>query len=339
MKSLILPKAAVAARRARRHAVACAAVLALSALPAAPVAAQAWPQKPIRVIVPFPAGGGVDYIGRLVGKGMADRLGQQVVIDNRAGANGIVGLQALVAAAPDGYTIAAASGGPLVINPHIYRKLPFDSMRDLTPIANMTNFPYLLVAHPSLPVKSAKELIALARARPGEIAYSSPGTGNGQHLATALFVHMAKINVLHIPYKGNAPSVVAVVSGEAQFTFSSIPSMLPHVRSGRVRALGVGNAQRVASLPEVPTVAESGLPGFEAYGWAGMVGPGNMPRELVQRINREIVEVLRQKDMAERMVSEGAIPTPSTPEEFAAYMKAEYTKWGAVVKLAGIKPE
>ena len=318
-----------------------AVVLAFGALTlsTAEVPAQAWPQKPVRIIVPFPPGGGVDYIGRLVGKGLGDRLGQQVVIDNRAGANGIVGLQALVAAAPDGYTIAAASAGPLVINPHIYTKLPYDSLRELAPISNMTGFPYLLVAHPSLPVKNVKELIALARARPGEIAYSSPGTGNGQHLATALFVHMAKIKVLHVPYKGNAPSVVAIVAGEAQFTHSSIPSMLPHVRSGRVRALGVGNAQRIASLPEVPTVAESGLPGFEAYGWAGMVGPSNMPREALQRLNREIVATLRQKDIAERMVSEGAIPTPSTPEEFGAYLKSEYAKWGGVVKLANIKPE
>ena len=318
-----------------------AVVLAFGALTlsTAEVPAQAWPQKPIRIIVPFPPGGGVDYIGRLVGKGLGDRLGQQVVIDNRAGANGIVGLQALVAAAPDGYTIAAASAGPLVINPHIYTKLPYDSLRELAPISNMTGFPYLLVTHPSLPVKNVKELIALARARPGEIAYSSPGTGNGQHLATALFVHMAKIKVLHVPYKGNAPSVVAIVAGEAQFTHSSIPSMLPHVRSGRVRALGVGNAQRIASLPEVPTVAESGLPGFEAYGWAGMVGPSNMPREALQRLNREIVATLRQKDIAERMVSEGAIPTPSTPEEFGAYLKSEYAKWGGVVKLANIKPE
>jgi len=318
-----------------------AVVLAFGALTlfTAEAPAQAWPQKPVRIIVPFPPGGGVDYIGRLVGKGLGDRLGQQVVIDNRAGANGIVGLQALVAAAPDGYTIAAASAGPLVINPHIYTKLPYDSLRELAPISNMTGFPYLLVTHPSLPVKNVKELIVLARARPGEIAYSSPGTGNGQHLATALFVHMAKIKVLHVPYKGNAPSVVAIVAGEAQFTHSSIPSMLPHVRSGRVRALGVGNAQRIASLPEVPTVAESGLPGFEAYGWAGMVGPSNMPREALQRLNREIVATLRQKDIAERMVSEGAIPTPSTPEEFGAYLKSEYAKWGGVVKLANIKPE
>jgi tripartite-type tricarboxylate transporter receptor subunit TctC len=313
--------------------------LLAGALTFCPVAAlaQAWPSKPIRVIVPFPPGGGVDYIGRIVGKGLSERLGQQVVIDNRAGASAIIGMELLKGSAPDGYTIAAASAGPLVINPHIFAKLPYDSLRDLTPISNMCTFPYLLVTHPSLPVKNVKELIALARARPGEITYSSPGTGNGQHLATALFVSMAKVNILHIPYKGNAPSVVAVVSGEAQLTHSSIPSMLPHVRAGRVRALGVATAQRIPSLPEFPTVAEAGLPGFEAFGWAGMVGPANMPGDVVQRLNRAIVDTLKQKDIIQRMLSDGALPTTTSAEEFAAYMKSELKKWGDVVKLANVK--
>ena len=300
---------------------------------------QAWPGKPIRIVVPFPAGGGVDYIGRIVGKGLSERLGQQVVIDNRPGASGIIGVEAVKASAPDGYTIGAASAGPLAINPHIFAKLPYDSLRDLTHISNMSTFPYLLVTHPSLPVKNVKELIALARARPGEITYSSPGTGNGQHLATALFVSMAKVKILHIPYKGNAPSVVAVVSGEAQFTHSSIPSILPHVRSGRVRALGVATAQRIPSLPEFPTVAESGLPGFEAYGWAGMIGPANMPRDIVQRLNTAIVDTLKQKDIIDRMLKDGAVPTPTSPEEFSAYMKSELRKWGEVVKIANVKSE
>ena len=226
-----------------------------------------------------------------------------------------------------------------MINPHIFAKLPYDSLRDLTHIANMSTFPYLLVTHPSLPVKNVKELIALAKARPGEITYSSPGTGNGQHLATALFVSMAKVQILHIPYKGNAPSVVAVLSGEAHFTHSSIPSILPHVRAGRVRALGVASAQRIPSLPEFPTVAEAGLPGFEAFGWAGMVGPANMPGDVVQRLNKAIVDTLKQKDTVDRMLADGAVPSPSSPEEFSAYMKSELKKWGDVVKLANIKAE
>ena len=300
---------------------------------------QAWPGKPIRIVVPFPAGGGVDYIGRIVGKGISDRLGQQVVIDNRPGASGIIGVEAVKASAPDGYTIGAASAGPLAINPHIFAKLPYDSLRDLTHISNMSTFPYLLVTHPSLPVKNVKELIALARARPGEITYSSPGTGNGQHLATALFVSMAKVQMLHIPYKGNAPSVVAVVSGEAHLTHSSIPSILPHVRAGKVRALGVASAQRIPSLPEFPTIAEAGLPGFEASGWAGMVGPANLPKDIVQRLNTAIVDTLKQKDIIDRMLKDGAVPTPSSPEEFSSYMKAELKKWGEVVKIANVKAE
>ena len=315
--------------------------LAIGALSLWPALAwtQAYPAKPIRLIVPFPAGGGVDYIGRIVGKGISERLGQQVVIDNRPGASAIIGVEAVKGSAPDGYTIAAASAGPLAINPHIFAKLPYDTLRDLTPIANMTSFPYLLVAHPSLPVKNVKELIALARARPGEITYSSPGTGNGQHLATALFASMAKVNILHIPYKGNAPSVVAVVSGEAQLTHSSIPTMLPHVRSGRVKALGIATAQRIPSLAEFPTIAEAGLPGFEASGWAGMVGPANLPRDIVQRLNAAILDTLKQKDVIERMLKDGAVPAPSSPEAFAAYLKLEIRKWGEVVRLANVKPE
>lgn len=301
--------------------------------------AQAYPSKPVRLIVPFPPGGGVDFIGRIVGQKLAERLGQQVTIDNRAGANGIVGLEALKSAPPDGYTIAAASAGPLAVNPFIYKKLPHDTLRDFTHIANMVNFPLLLVAHPSLPVKNVKELIALARSRPGEISYSSPGSGNSGHLAAELFNSMAKARILHIPYKGTAPAVVAVLSGEAHLTYSSIPTILPHVRSGRVRALGIGNAERIPSLPEFQTIAEAGLPGYEAYAWGGMIGPANLPAAVVQRLSKEINEILRLKDVTDRMLAEGTVPTPSGPDEFTAYIKAELKKWGDVVKLAGIKAE
>ena len=318
--------------------IAAGVVVALGICPAV-ATAQTYPVKPIRLIVPFPPGGGVDFIGRIVGQKLAERLGQQVAIDNRAGANGIVGLEALKAAAPDGYTIAAASAGPLTVNPFIYAKLPYDTLRDFTHIANMVNFPLLLVAHPSLPAKNVRELVALARAKPGQITYSSPGSGNSGHLAAELFNSLAKVKILHIPYKGTAPAVVAVLSGEAQLTYSSIPTILPHVRSGRVRALGVGNAQRVPSLPEFPTLAEAGLPGYEAYAWGGMIGPANMPAAVVQRLSKEINEILRQKDVTDRMLAEGTVPTPSAPEEFTAYIRSELKKWGEVVKMAGIKAE
>lgn len=302
-------------------------------------AAQAYPAKPVRLIVPFPPGGGVDFIGRIIGKGLSERLGQQVTVDNRPGANAILGLEILKNAPPDGYTIAAASAGPLTVNPHIYRKLAYDTLRDFTPISNMVNFPLLLVAHPSLPVKNVRDLIALAKARPGEITYSSPGSGNSGHLTAALFDSMAKIKTVHVPYKGTAPAVVAVLSGETQLTWSSIPTILPHVRSGRVRALGVGNKERLAALPEFPTIAESGVPGYEGYAWGGMIGPANMQKDIVARLNKEIGVVLGQKDVIDNMLAQGTVPTPSTPEEFTAYMKSELKKWGDVVKLAKIQAE
>jgi tripartite-type tricarboxylate transporter receptor subunit TctC len=313
--------------------------LAASSLIPAISLAQAYPAKPIRLIVPFPPGGGVDFIGRIVGQKLAERLGQQVIIDNRAGANGIVGLEALKSAPPDGYTIAAASAGPIAVNPSIYAKLPHDTVRDFAPISNMVNFPLLLVTHPSLPVKDVKELIALAKARPREVHYSSPGSGNSGHLAAELFNSMAGVQIMHIPYKGTAPAVVATLSGEVQLTYSSIPTILPHVRSGRVKALGVGNAQRVPSLPEFPTIAEAGLPGYEAYAWGGMFAPANTPGDVITRLNREIVAIVKQKDVADRLLAEGTIPTPSSPEEFAAYIRAEIRKWGDVVRSANIKAE
>jgi len=314
-----------------------AVVIALASVVGAQ--AQSYPAKPIRMIVPFPPGGGVDFVGRIVGQKLSDRFGQQVAIDNRAGANGIVGLEALKSAPPDGYTIAAASAGPLTVNPFIYKKLSYDPLRDFTPIANMINFPLLLVVHPSLPVRNVKDLISLARSRPGQLSYSSSGVGNSGHLAAELFDSMAKIRILHVPYKGTAPAGVALLSGEVQLTFSSIPTVLPHVRSGRLRALGVGNVERIASLPDFPTIAEAGLPGYEAYAWAGMIGPASMPAAIVQRLSKEITEIVVMKDVTERMLAEGTVPTPSGPEEFAAYMRAELKKWGEVVKLAGIKPE
>jgi tripartite-type tricarboxylate transporter receptor subunit TctC len=301
--------------------------------------AQQYPARPIRLVVGFAAGGATDLSARVIALKLSETIGQQVLVDNRPGANAIVGLEALKASAPDGYTIAAASAGPLAVNPFVYAKLPHDTVRDFTYIANMVAFPLLLVSHPSLPVKNVKELIALAKVRPDEIAYSSPGSGNTGHLAAALFESMAKVKTVHVPYKGTAPAVIAVLSGETMLTWSSIPAILPHVRSGRVRALGVGNAKRMPSLPEYPTVAEAGVPGFECVAWGGLIGPANMPRDIVLRLSKETIATLNQKDVIDRMLSEGTVPTPSGPDEFLAYMKSELKKWGEVVKIAGIKPE
>jgi tripartite-type tricarboxylate transporter receptor subunit TctC len=303
------------------------------------VLAQQWPAKPVRIIVPFPAGGGVDYIGRVMAKHLTERLGQQVVVDNRAGSNGIVGLEVLKNAPPDGYTLSAASNGPLVNNLILYSKLPYDTLRDFAPISNMVMFPLMLVTHPSLPVKTSKELIALARSKPGEVIFSSPGTGNGGHLAAELFNSLAKVKMLHIPYKGTAPANVAVLSGETHLTYSSIPSVLPHVRANRLRAIGIGNASRLPSLSDIPTIAETGLPGYEAFSWGGMVAPAKTPAAIVNRLNREINEILKQKDVADALIRDGTLPVPDTAEKFSAYIKADIDKWTKVVRDAGIKAE
>ena len=315
-----------------------AALAAVVVVPAT-VHAQAYPSKQIRMIVPFPPGGGVDFAARVVGKQLSERLGQQVVIDNRPGANGIVGLEILKQSPADGYTLATASQGPLSINPSIYAKLPYDSTKDFSPVSGVVNFPLLLVVHPSLPVKSVPELIALARKNPDQLSYSHPGAGNSGHLAGELFNSMAKVKILAVPYKGTAPAGIALLAGEVQLTYSSIPTVLPYVRSGRLRALGVGNAQRVPSLPEFPTISESGLPGYEAYAWGGMLGPAGMPKDIVARLNKEIVASIRTKEVSDQLLKEGTVPTPSTPEEFGAYIKAEIDKWGAVVRMANIKGE
>jgi tripartite-type tricarboxylate transporter receptor subunit TctC len=324
-----------------KHSIRTAVLAALAAsagLPAVALA-QAYPSKQIRMIVPFPPGGGVDFAARVVGKQLSERLGQQVVIDNRPGANGIVGLEILKQSPADGYTLATASQGPLSINPSLYPKLQYDSLKDFAPLSNVVNFPLLLVVHPSLPVKSVPEMIALARKNPDQMSYSHPGAGNSGHLAGELFNAMAKVKILAVPYKGTAPAGIALLSGEVQLTFSSIPTVLPHVRGGRLRALGVGNAQRVPSLPEFPTISESGLKGYEAYAWGGMLAPAGTPKDIVARLNREIVASIRVKEVSDQLLKEGTVPTPSTPEEFGAYIKAEIDKWGAVVRMANIKGE
>jgi tripartite-type tricarboxylate transporter receptor subunit TctC len=310
-------------------------VLCLPAL----AAAQAYPAKPIRLIVPFPPGGGNDVIGRAMAQKLGERFGQQVVVDNRAGANGIVGLQALMQSAPDGYTLGVGAAGPMAVNPSLYDKLPYDPVKDFSAIANMVNFPLLLVAHPSLPAKTTRELVALAKARPGTIYYSSPGSGNSGHLAGELFNSMAGVTIVHVPYKGQGPALADLLAGQVQLLFSSIPSVLPFVQQGKLNAIAVGSARRIPSLPEIPTIAESGVPGYEAYSWVGMIGPAHMPRELVNRLSREINDILKQKDFADKLTGEGALPDGDSPEQFTAYIKAENDKWGAVVRSAHIKAD
>jgi tripartite-type tricarboxylate transporter receptor subunit TctC len=317
----------------RLLAVLLAACMPFSAL------AQAWPAKPVRMLVPFAPGGGVDFAARIVARHLSDRLGQPVVVENRAGANGIIALEALKGAAPDGYTLAAASNGPLVINPSMYLKLPYDPVRDFAAVGLMVKYPLLLVTHPSVPAKSVAELIALAKTNPEALSYSSPGVGNGGHLAGELFASMANISLMHVAYKGTAPAAMALLAGDVSLAFSSIPTVLPHVRAGKLRALAVGDAARMPSLPEYPTIAESGLPGYEAFSWAGVIAPAGTPQDIVTRLNRELREILTQREIVEQLANDGTIAVPDTPEEFSAYIKSELAKWAAIVRMAKIKPE
>ncbi len=312
------------------------ACAALALFPAV-AAAQAYPNKTIRLIVTFPAGGGVDFMARVVGQKLAERLGQQVVIDNRGGANGITGLQVLMSSPPDGYTICASSAGPLAVNPHVYKSLPYDPLKDFTLISRGVDFPLLLLVHPSLPAKNVRELIALAKK--SKFSFASSGSGNADHLAAELFKSMAKIDMVHVPYKGAGPSTVALLAGEVPLMFASIPPTLAHVRAGKLRALGVGNAARIPTLPDLPTIAESGLPGYEAYSWGGFIGPLSMPKDAVERLNKEFTAVLKTKEVMERLQEGGTVATPSTPDEFAAHLKAELKKWGDVARSANIRAD
>lgn len=311
--------------------------LVIAGLTASSVFAQTYPNKPIRLIVPFPPGGGNDVIARVVAQKLSERFGQAVIVDNRAGSNGIVGLQALMQAAPDGYTIGVGAAGPMAVNPSLYEKLPYDPVKDFAPITNMVIFPLLLVTHPSLPARNIRELIAIAKAKPGQVFYASPGSGNSGHLAGELFNSLAKVNTTHVPYKGQGPAVTDLLGGQVQMLYSSIPSVLPYVQQGRLNAVAVGSLERLRSLPSIPTISESGVPGYEAYSWVGMVAPARTPKDIVALLNREIVDILKQKDVEEKLNQQGAIPVGDTPEKFGSYISAEIGKWGAIVKSANIK--
>jgi tripartite-type tricarboxylate transporter receptor subunit TctC len=321
--------------RTRTIAVA-AAMLAAAGLPAS---AQNYPSKPIRLIVPFPPGGGNDVIGRVVGAKLSERWGQQVIVDNRGGANGMIGLQLLMQAPPDGYTIAVGAAGPLAVNPSLYAKMPYDSLRDFTPITNAANFPLLLVVHPSVNARNVRELIALAKSEPGKLNCAFPGVGNSAHLAAELFNSMAGVKIVTVAYKGTGPTITDLLAGQVQMTFSSIPSVLPHVQANKLRALAIGNLKRISALPDVPTIAESGVPGYEAYSWVGIVGPAGMPKAVTTKLNHEIVDILHVKQVGDSLTQQGAIPVGDSTEHFAQYIKDEIAKWGAVVRKANIKAE
>ncbi len=300
--------------------------------------AQGYPNRPVRIIAPSSGGSAADTIARVVAPPLAERIGQPVVVDTRPGASTILGTDAVAKAAPDGHTLLIALPA-LAINPSIHKTLPYDGLRDFAAITQALSQPNLLVVHPSLPAKSVKELIALARARPGELVYASSGVGAGSHLTIELFLLMTRTRMLHVPYKGPGPGVIDLIAGRVALAAPSTIATLPHVRSGRLRALAVTTAKRVPGLPDIPSVAEAGVPGYESVSWFGFVAPGGTPKDVIARLHKEIVAILRAPEVTERFAKEGAEVVAGLPEEFERFIAAEAVKWAKVVKNAGIKAE
>jgi len=305
---------------------------------AAPVHSQGYPSRALRIVVPSSAGSGADFSGRLIAQPLSERLGQQVVIENRAGAATMIGTELVAKAPPDGYTLLLGVG-TLATTPSMYKKVPYDAQRDLAPITQLASVANVLVVHPSLPAKSVKELVALAKARPSEIAFASSGTGTNPHLSMELFLYMTGTKMLHVPYKGPTPGMIDLLAGRVSAMATSITASFPHVRSGRLRVLGVTTAKRAAAMPDVPTIAEAGVPGYEAVQWWGLLVPAGTPAEIIARLHRDAVSVLTAPDIRDRFAREGMTVVAGAPQEFAAYIRTETLKWAKIVKSAGIQPE
>ena len=315
----------------------CAALAALVLGGGAAMAADSYPTRPIRLIVPFPPGGSNDIIARVIGQQLGDRLGKPLVIDNRGGAGGLVGTETAVHAQPDGYTLLIISVA-YSYNPAIY-KLPYDPVRAIAPVGQLGTGPNALVVHPSVPAKSVKELVALAKARPGQLNYATAGIGSFQHMSSEMFRIMSGINIVHIPYKGGGPAMLAVIAGQAQISIGSLLQELPHIRSGKMRALGTGGAKRSPALPDVPTIAEGGVTGYEANNWWGIVAPAATPSPIIKKVNAEIGAILALPETQKWFMTEGGEAVSRSPDEFRKWILAEMAKWGKVVKEAGIKAE
>jgi tripartite-type tricarboxylate transporter receptor subunit TctC len=303
------------------------------------IGGEAYPTKALRLIVPFPPGGPADALARLIGDKLSVSLGKPVVVDNRPGAGGNIGMELGAKSAPDGYTLVLAPAGNLTVNPALYRSVPYDVARDFAPVTVIASVPNVLVVHPTVPAKSVAELIQYAKAHPGMLNYSSPGNGSGAHLAGELFKSTAKIDMVHIPFNGIAPAVAAVVGGQVQMMFAGAPSALPQVKAGKLVALGVASPKRAAVAPDLPTLEESGLPGFDVTSWYGVVAPAGTPHDSIVRLQTEIAGALTQPDVRERLAALGADPIGNTPAEFAAMIKVETAKWGKIVKDANIRVE
>jgi len=314
------------------------AVVFLGLLAAAPGwTAGAYPEQPVKLVVPFPAGGSADILGRLIGQKLSERLKQQIVIENRPGAGGNIGTEIVARAKPDGYTLLMGTVSTHGINPNLYAQLPYDAVKSFEPIVLVARMPNVLVVNPSVAANSVQELIALARAKPGQITFASAGNGTSQHLSGELFKKMAGVELLHIPYKGNAPAVSDLLGGQVNMMFDNVAVSLTQVRAGKLRALAVTSAKRSPALPRVPTVAESGLPGYEILSWFGLFAPAGTPKEIVARINAEVVGVLDDKSVRERLGRDGIEPGGGTPATFATFVQAELPRWAKLVRESGAR--
>ena len=317
--------------------IACVIAL-LSGMAAFPAAAQTYPAKPIRIIVPFPAGGIADLYARLIGTRVGESWGQPVVVENRTGAGGNIGADAVAKSPPDGYTIAMGSFGTHAVNVSLFAKMPYDPVRDFAPIAHVLEAEGLLVVHPSVAAQSVAELIAVLRAKPGEMTYASAGMGTASHLAGELFKVLAKVDMVHVPYKGNVPAITDLLAGQTALLFATMPTVLPHAKAGKLRALATIGAARSAAAPELPAIAET-LPGFEVNNWVGLFAPAGTPADIVQRWNAEVLRTMQSPQILARLPAEGARFIPMTPEQFGAFVQAEIRKWAPIVKASGARVE
>lgn len=304
---------------------------------AAPSGAQQYPAKPVRIVVPFAPGGGSDFTGRLIAAKLSERLGAQFLVENRPGAGGNLGAETVVKAPGDGYTLLLISAS-YTVNPSVY-KLNFDPVNDITPIIQISGGPYVVAVHPSVPANTLAQFVDYARKQPDKLAYGSSGSGSIMHVASEYFLGAAKIKVLHVPYKGTGPALQDTIGGQVQLIFGAVPATLPQVRAGRLRALAVTTEKRIAAAPELPTVAESGYPGYEVTNWHGLVGPKGLPKEVVEKLNREIGELVKGDDMKKSLAADGLEPAGGSPARFAEILKNEATRWAKVVHQAGIKIE
>jgi tripartite-type tricarboxylate transporter receptor subunit TctC len=300
--------------------------------------AQSWPQKPIRMIVPFPPGGGTDFVGRLVAKHLSQRLGQTIFVENRGGANGTVGLQALMQSNPDGYTIATTSDTPLTVNPLLYENLPYEPLRDFVLVATVARSAEMLAVHPSIPARNVPELVAFAKENPDRLSFGSGGVGNFSHLAMELFSLETGVKLLHVPYKGTGPAAMALIAGDVQIGFIPVQTLLPYVKSGQLVAIAIGEPQRMPSLPDVPTVSET-LPGFETAAWEGIVVPAGTPKEIVTRLREATLSIMRDPAIAKQFTEQQKIVMALGPNEFADLIRKDSAKWEKVIKAAHIKKE